>query len=296
MIDWTEVPDGETWELFARDFLVSLGMAVIAEPARGADGGRDILMAETMKGEVTQSTRRWLVSCKHNATSGKSVTPENEPSISDRVKQHKVDGFMAFYSTLPSNGLLDRLRAMREDGGPNYHVWDGRSIEGSLLNRSQTDLMLRYLPDSFAKIRPIVTLLGSQMDLPCEVCGKDALRASLDGGYHANVLFAQDDNGVVQRVLIACKGTCDPGLEDRLFKKHGWITSWEDVSDLCNPLIYLRRLFAVTNRVREKPGEFSDEAFEEVKQVFSAIAQRTLRAPLPSDEERYRSLLSFEGL
>ncbi|MEL7198420.1 MAG: hypothetical protein AAGL10_08910 [Pseudomonadota bacterium] len=44
MIDWTEIPDGEIWESFGRDFLVSLGLTVIAEPGRGADGGRDILM------------------------------------------------------------------------------------------------------------------------------------------------------------------------------------------------------------------------------------------------------------
>ena len=28
MIDWKEIPDGDTWELFARDFLVELGFVI----------------------------------------------------------------------------------------------------------------------------------------------------------------------------------------------------------------------------------------------------------------------------
>ncbi|MEL7198421.1 MAG: hypothetical protein AAGL10_08915 [Pseudomonadota bacterium] len=248
-----------------------------------------------MKGDVSQVSQKWLVSCKHFAGSNKSVTPNDEQSILDRVRQHGADGFMGFYSTLPSNALVDRLRAMRDVDGPNYHVWDGRSIEGNLLNRNQTDLMLRYLPKSFQSIRPIAPLLGRQHELPCEVCGRDALEGSLDGGFNANELFAQDDNRVVQRVLIACKKTCDPGLERRLYQQHGWITAWEDITDLCNPLIYLRRFFATMNSIRDNPGIFSDAAYEDVQQLYTALAQRTLRSPLPADEQRYKDILPFEG-
>ena len=294
MIDWTEIRNGEDWESFARDFLVSLGLRVVAEPGRGADGGRDLILSEHLKGEVSVTSQTWLVSCKHFAKSRKSVTPDDEPSILDRVKQHKVDGFMGFYSTLPSNALVDRLRGMRADAGPSYHLWDSRSLEGSLLNRNQTDLMLRYLPESFAKLRPIAPILGEQLELPCEICGKDALKASVGEQFSANVLFAQDNDQKIQRVLIACKGTCDPILDCRLLKQ-GMITAWEDVTDLCNPLIYLRRLFATMNSLRERPEMFSDKAYAEMQHIYTAFAQRTLRAPLPSDEARYMAILPLEG-
>ena len=96
MIDWTEITDGDAWELFARDFLVAIGYVVEVGPARGADGGRDLLVSEQLKGIASSRKFTWLVSCKHYATSGSSVGPNDESDILDRIKQHKADGFSAF--------------------------------------------------------------------------------------------------------------------------------------------------------------------------------------------------------
>lgn len=296
MIDWTEIPDGDSWELFARDFLASLGLTIMVPPGRGADGGRDLIVSEPISGVLSKQGFRWLVSCKHFAAGGGSVRPADEPSITDRLAQHKADGFMGFYSTVPSNALVERLKEIERSTGKSYFIWDSRSIESSLLNRNQTNLFIRYLPSSFAQIRPIAKMLGEVLELPCSVCGKDALKGSLDGGFNANLLFAMDEENVTREVHVACKGTCDPVLEERLYRAHGYTTAWEDITDLCNPLIYLRRLFAILNNVRENPEAFSDGAFEKVKQVFTALSQRTLRPPLPSDEQRYRDLLPLEGL
>ncbi len=40
MIDFKEIPTGEIWELFARDFLQERGFYIESMPDRGADAGR----------------------------------------------------------------------------------------------------------------------------------------------------------------------------------------------------------------------------------------------------------------
>src|SRR5688572_5681833 len=110
LIDFKEIRrDGEDWESFARDFLVELGFSVDTPPDRGADGGKDILLLEQLEGRLNNYPFRWLVSCKHNAHSGKSVNEQDEPNIVERVKSFRAEGFLGFYSTLPSTGLSNRL-------------------------------------------------------------------------------------------------------------------------------------------------------------------------------------------
>jgi hypothetical protein len=55
LIDFSEIPDsGEEWESFSRDFLVELGYAVDSPPDRGADGGKDLLVVEQLKGTLNR--------------------------------------------------------------------------------------------------------------------------------------------------------------------------------------------------------------------------------------------------
>ena len=93
-IDFKEIPEAhlggglqDTFELFARDFLSHLGYTVVEDPSRGADGGRDLVVIEHRSGVGGETTVRWLVSCKHKAHSGSSVTPQDEANIRDRIEQ-----------------------------------------------------------------------------------------------------------------------------------------------------------------------------------------------------------------
>ena len=106
MIDWTEIPNGDSWELFARDFLAELGFVIDIGPGRGADAGRDLVVSEQLRGRLRTKKFTWLVSCKNFAVSDKSVGPDQENNITDRLKQHDADGFIGFYSTVPSSGLV----------------------------------------------------------------------------------------------------------------------------------------------------------------------------------------------
>ena len=120
-IDFREIPEAhvasgnqDSFELFARDFLTEiLNFKILSEPSRGADGGKDILAEEIQFGTLSTNHTIWLISCKHKAHSGKSVTPDDEANISDRIEQFEADGFIGFYSPM-RNGLRTNAKGFRQ--------------------------------------------------------------------------------------------------------------------------------------------------------------------------------------
>lgn len=154
MINFKEIPransgdgDQDTFELFARDFFEILGYEIVDNPGRGSDGGRDLIIKEIRKG-ISNVTNEafWLVSCKHFAITGKSVTPTTENNINDRIIANGCDGFVGFYSTLPSEGLLKILNKIPTQ------IFDNKKIETHIIgNEKLRDVFLRYFPKSYKK-------------------------------------------------------------------------------------------------------------------------------------------------
>lgn len=107
----THGPERDQFELFACEFLDSKGFRILVGPDRGPDAGRDLVVEEIRTGLLGETRVRWLVSCKHNAHSGDSVTSDDERDIHDRVRTHRCQGFLGFYSTIPSSGLAAKLNA-----------------------------------------------------------------------------------------------------------------------------------------------------------------------------------------
>jgi hypothetical protein len=154
VLDFREIPtsargaERDQFELFASEFLNLVGFRIIEGPDRGPDAGRDLIVEELRTGVAGETRVKWLVSCRHKAHTGVSVTPEDEPDIHDRVATHGCNGFMGFYSTLPSSGLSAKLNA-----APPFEVqvYNSERIERELL-KSETgaDLARRFFPKSFA--------------------------------------------------------------------------------------------------------------------------------------------------
>ncbi|MFI5141096.1 MAG: restriction endonuclease, partial [Bacteroidia bacterium] len=112
LIDFKEIPQSngtmptqDIFEKFARDFFKSIGYEIELDPARGADGGIDIKVSEL----IDNKKFFWLVSCKHYAHTGKSITKKIETDINDRIVQEKCDGFIGFYSTIANASLSQAL-------------------------------------------------------------------------------------------------------------------------------------------------------------------------------------------
>ncbi len=155
-LDFTEIPiansgdgDQDTFEMFARDFLLVLGYEIEEGPSRGADGGKDLVVLEPLSGILSSNTnKRWVVSCKHYAHSGKSVGTNDEINIIDRIEKFKADGFMAFYSTIPSSRLNDNFNSFKSR--MLIEVLDGARIKQLLTSNAGLELVIaQYFGQSY---------------------------------------------------------------------------------------------------------------------------------------------------
>ena len=138
-LDFKEIPaansgdgDQDTFEMFARDFLLVLGYEIEESPGRGADGGKDLIVSEPFEGVLSNTKKRWVVSCKHFAHSGKAVGTNHEINIPTRVTKFNADGFMAFYSTIPSSQLNNDFSSLKSK--MLIEVLDGARIKQLLIN------------------------------------------------------------------------------------------------------------------------------------------------------------------
>lgn len=194
------------------------------DPSRGADGGKDLVVGEQRVGPLSETRIKWLVSCKHFAHSGRSVTPGDELNVVERVKAAGCDGFLGFYSTLPSTGLQNLV-----GGQPGIEVCllDHESIERRLLGSVKGhDVVKRYFPASYTRIKPQpANLYGPVEPICCESCGKDLLEPP-SGIW---VLWrGEPEAGKVGDHYIdmhfTCKGACDVRVESRVrARRHGAI-------------------------------------------------------------------------
>jgi len=310
ILDFKEIPAGnaadgtqDTFELLARDLLKNMGFKIVSEPNRGADGGKDILIIEDRAGIVGNTEIRWLVSCKHKAHSEKSVTPEDEQNIVDRLKQFKATGFMGFYSTLMSSGLSTRLDSLKREYC--ISIMDHESIESELLKKENIEIAKRYFPESTKKWilerREPISIFSKYEPLECEICHKDTLMT--DGKLDPNgvVSFvnsmsyakAQDYNKEkVLDIYVACKGRCDRTLENYWYK-HDGTTGWADINDLSSPPEYLRWSMAILNELHVGNVIYEGESFGKLKIILLRIAQTIVRQPTEEEMERFKELLSI---
>lgn len=286
MIDYTEISNGDDWELFCRDYLVAQGLVVDVPPGPGPDGGRDLLVKEQLKGRLATRPFTWLVSCKHFAAGGGSVGTNHEMNITDRLAHHKANGFIGFYSTTASAALVTRLKELRDNGTiESFEIYDGARIEKGFHDVGLSGVLLQHLPASHTSLRPIHPLLGEYMPLECEVCGRDLLKQSVRNGKLGVISFATK-NDVVHSVHFVCKGLCDQKLSTRLHRL-GFVDGWDDIDDYCNPLIFFRRFTGYMAELRKNPSAYSDEAHAKMVDLYLAVSQRTLRQTNGEDREEY---------
>lgn len=160
MIDFTEISPSNTgsgqqdqFEIFASSFLEVLGFKIIKGPNRGPDGGTDLIACELSP--LTSSVTIWMVSAKHYAHSGRSVYVRDEVDITDRVNQSGADGFLAFYSTLPSSGLEEKLNNLKREGKlKKFFIFNQGVISKKLLTDTRLlPILKNFFPRSYNLLR-----------------------------------------------------------------------------------------------------------------------------------------------
>jgi hypothetical protein len=295
MIDFSEIGDDETWELFARDFFTELGFVIDTEPGRGADQGKDLIVSEQLGGRLASEKFTWLVSCKYFTVSGRAVGQDKEENIRDRLDQHSADGFIGFYSTVASSSLIERLRDLKS----NYHIrqfdiFDRKKIEAYFYKIGMSKLILRYFKGSYKLLKPIQIISNEYEPLMCEVCKKDVLKTVFQDPHSAIIVWSipKDSLNHCEDVFICCKGACDTELERKL-EGQGFVTGWDEFSDLSNPILYLSKVFAYINNLYENEKTFSKGAHEKQKDIFLSLAQVCLREMSHEDREQYKTLAHY---
>lgn len=132
MIDFSELPqDGIKFEQLIRELLVLEGFETHWTGV-GQDGGRDLVVTEKLTGALSKYKRKWLVSCKHNANSGKSVGRKQAGNISEDCRAIGAEGYILACSTQPSSSLISRLGEIEKNQGILTKVWDSIEIENRL--------------------------------------------------------------------------------------------------------------------------------------------------------------------
>jgi hypothetical protein len=299
MMDYKEIPqDGEIWELFARDFLEKMGFIIESGPDRGPDGGKDIIAREMVKGNLGNHEFRWLISCKHNAWSNKSVTENDEPNILERVNSFKTYGFIGFYSTIPSSGLNSRLSELKKNGClNNYRILDSKSIENYCLSIGFSNLLMRYFPESYKKLKPLHILFDKYYPLQCVTCGKDLLAEMYNETYSGNIISKVKDEGngntLIRDVYCACK---TPECDKKENSDDGFHTIWEDLADVCIPPWYLKWICTIMNNLKSGVYKYSEKAFENEKHILLAIGQKVLREMTIEEKSRIKDLHLLSNL
>lgn len=305
ILDFKEIPEAhkasglqDTFELFARDFLAFLGYKIITDPDRGADGGVDLMVEEKRTGVGGETIIRWLVSCKHKAYSGNSVSPSDDGNISDRVAANNCQGFIGFYSTLASSGLTGILEGLK--GRTEYQVFDKEKIERELVHSSRgLEIAERYFPNSVSNWKtenpqPAI-IFADEPGLQCKVCGKE--------------LLSQDDKGVIslwqrirtdyekepkhfEYIFWTCRGNCDRALQQFIREQTNkrLIDGWEDIGDVMMPTVFIKWVMPILNQLRSGTI-YSDQAFEDLKKFLLNVYPFACRHLTEKEKERVQSLM-----
>jgi len=148
MINFAELPaDGIRFEQLVRELLVLEGFETHWTGV-GADGGRDLVITEQLKGELSSYSRKWLISCKHNANSGKSVGRDEETNIVDNCKAVKADGYILVCSTQTTAAMVTRLQEIEQQQQIITRVWDAIELEKRLLKPHTFGLIHTFFPES----------------------------------------------------------------------------------------------------------------------------------------------------
>ncbi|MXI49489.1 hypothetical protein GRW89_23530 [Pseudomonas moraviensis] len=162
MLDFTELSnDGQDLELLVRELLFSIGYKVYWS-GRGPDGGRDLVCIEETNSIFMQTSKKWLIQCKHKAVSGASVGVNDLDDIITSCAQHECDGYLLITSTQPSSSVVTRLESITQSNHSPVIAayWDSVELERRLKTAQQWNIAQRFFPRSasgwqiFASERP----------------------------------------------------------------------------------------------------------------------------------------------
>jgi len=118
----------------------------------------------------------------------------------------------------------------------------------------------------------------------CDCCGKNLMDGVSD--YSALVAWKTNEDGtVVEDVYFACKGDeCDR----KMSAVYG-PTSWEDISDLAIPAVFIDWMLSIMTKLHDG-HTYSDKAFEKIILLAANLSNVVTRDMTEAEEKRFRNL------
>lgn len=108
--------DYEKFEFLCEDLLKALGLEITSRPARGPDGGKDIIAERNHTHDIlgVVERERYLIQCKH--TAGKnSVTPREVEGYTEDLRRHKANCYLLITNRTVSQTVAERIEALNRD-------------------------------------------------------------------------------------------------------------------------------------------------------------------------------------
>ena len=120
-------------------------------PAVGQDGGVDIICLQP--NHHGSSGYKWLVSCKHNAHSGRSVGQGDDEANVNKLYEHGCHGFMFVYSTTVAESLRNSVEKICKNTNSSYHFFLAPDIENNLIRSPRFyPLIKQFFPKSYERL------------------------------------------------------------------------------------------------------------------------------------------------
>lgn len=69
---------------------------------------------------------------------------------------------------------------------------------------------------------------------------------------------------------------------------------WEDIGDVINPAWFLDWVLTIMRLIKDGERVYSNEAYEKLRYIITALSQKTLRELTDTEKDRLRSLYAFK--
>ncbi|MCG3667858.1 restriction endonuclease [Aliarcobacter butzleri] len=146
MIDFKELStSGIQFELLIREIFIKLNYEVQWSGV-GPDRGKDLIAIEESNSIIGKTKNKWLIQCKHNAHSGKSIGLEDIGDFVSACRDHDVTHYLIVCSTQLSSSLMERIESISTKQKITIQYWDATKIEKILNQPDFYDIFQMFFP------------------------------------------------------------------------------------------------------------------------------------------------------
>ncbi len=216
-VDFTLIESGEEFELLCEDLLRAMGFAIQHQPARGPEGGKDLIISEVVRDRMgCAEERKTLVQCKHKAVSDRAVSFAEVANYRDVMDQYGVRRYLLITSTLPTEDLRTKFEATSRKGDYVALIW----AKNHLISRldEQPAVRDRYFPPQEAEPSTPAGDLADKVEGLLAVMGFVCQeREAPENGQHVRLVCTRK-GAFARPVAVVCReGAIEqPHVEDLL--------------------------------------------------------------------------------